>query len=59
MKELSNSIKRPELRIMGIEEREEVQAKEIQNIINKIIPKHSPNLKKVLPTQGQEISKQT
>jgi hypothetical protein len=32
MQELTNSIKRPNLRIMGIEKGEEVQAKEIHNI---------------------------
>jgi archaeosine-15-forming tRNA-guanine transglycosylase len=37
MQELSNSIDRPKLRIMGIEEREEVQAKGMHNIFNKII----------------------
>jgi Mg2+ and Co2+ transporter CorA len=37
MQELTNSIKRPNLRIMGIEEGEEVQAKGIHNIFNKII----------------------
>jgi hypothetical protein len=36
MQELSDSIKRPNLRIMGIEE-DEVQAKGIYNIFNKII----------------------
>jgi hypothetical protein len=35
MEELSDSIKRPNLRIIGIEE--EVQAKGIHNIFNKII----------------------
>jgi hypothetical protein len=35
MQELINSIKRPHLRIMGIEEGEEVQAKGIHNIFNK------------------------
>jgi chromosome segregation ATPase len=44
MQELSDSIKRPNLRIMGIEEGEEVQAKEICNIFNKIITENSPNL---------------
>jgi hypothetical protein len=34
MQELSNSIKRPNLRIMGIEEGEEVQARVIRNIVN-------------------------
>jgi hypothetical protein len=37
MQELTNSIKTPNLRIMGIEEGEEVQAKGIHNIFNKII----------------------
>jgi hypothetical protein len=37
MQELSNYIKRPNLRIMGIEEGEEVQAKGICNTFNKII----------------------
>jgi hypothetical protein len=35
MQELTDSIKRPNLRIMGIEAGEEVQAKEICNIFNK------------------------
>jgi hypothetical protein len=56
MQELWNSIKRPKLRIMGIEEEEEVQAKGIHSIFNKI-PEHFPNLKKVLPIQKQEASK--
>jgi archaeosine-15-forming tRNA-guanine transglycosylase len=39
MQELTDSIKRPNLRIMCIEEGEEVQAKGIHNIFNKIIRK--------------------
>jgi hypothetical protein len=35
MQELTDSIKRPNLSIMGIEEGEEVQAKGISNIFNK------------------------
>jgi hypothetical protein len=35
MQELTDSIKRPNLGIMGIEEGEEVQAKGISNIFNK------------------------
>jgi hypothetical protein len=45
MQELGDSIKRPNLRIMGIEEGEEMQAKEICNIFNKIITENFPNLK--------------
>jgi chromosome segregation ATPase len=37
MQELIDYIKRPNLRLMGIEEGEEVQAKGICNIFNKII----------------------
>jgi hypothetical protein len=57
MQELSNSIKRSTLRIMGIEEREEVQTKGIHNIFNKIITENFPNLEKDLPTQVQEVSR--
>jgi hypothetical protein len=37
MQELTDSIKRPNLRIMDIEEGEDVQAKRIHNTFNKII----------------------
>jgi hypothetical protein len=37
MQELTDSNKRPNLRIMGIEEGEEVQGKGMHNIFNKII----------------------
>jgi hypothetical protein len=45
MQELTDSIKRPNLRIMGIEEEEEVQAKWIRNMFNKIrkFPKSREN----------------
>jgi chromosome segregation ATPase len=49
MQELTNSIKRPNLRIMGIEEGEEVQAEGMRNIFNKIITENSPNLEKSIP----------
>jgi chromosome segregation ATPase len=54
MQELSNSIKIPNLRIMGIKEREDMQAKGKHNIFNKITTENFPNLKKVLPIQVQE-----
>jgi hypothetical protein len=56
MQEPSDSIKRPNLRNMGIEG-EEVQAKGIHNIFNKIITENSPNLKKVLHIQIWEASR--
>jgi archaeosine-15-forming tRNA-guanine transglycosylase len=49
MQELTDSIKRPNLRIMGIEEGEEVQAKGMHNIFNKIITENFPNLEKSMP----------
>jgi hypothetical protein len=54
MQELTDSIKRPSLRIMHIEEGEEVQAKGIHNIFNKIITENFPNLEKTMPIQVQE-----
>jgi phosphatidate phosphatase PAH1 len=58
MQELTNSIKKPNLRFMGIEEGE-VQAKGIHNMFNKIITENFPNLKKVMPIQVQEASRTT
>jgi hypothetical protein len=57
MQEFSNSIKRPNLRIMGIEEGEEVKDKGIHNVFNKIITENFPNLEKVFPIQVQEASR--
>jgi 3-dehydroquinate dehydratase len=57
MQKLTNSIKGPNLRIMGIEEREGVKAKGIHNIFNKIIIKNSQNLEKVMPIQVQEATR--
>jgi hypothetical protein len=52
--EPTNSIKRPNLRIIGIEEGEEIQTKDIYNLFNKIITDNFPNLQKVMPIQVQE-----
>jgi hypothetical protein len=57
VQELTNSIKRPNLRIMGIEEGEDMQAKGIHNIFNKIITENFPNLEKIMPIQVQEASR--
>jgi hypothetical protein len=56
MQELTDSIKRPNLRITGIEEREEVKAKGTCYIFNKIIKENFPNLEKVMPIQVQEYT---
>jgi hypothetical protein len=57
MQELSDSIKRPNVRVMGTEEGEEVQTKGRCNIFNKIIIDKFPNLEKVLPIQIQKASR--
>jgi polyribonucleotide nucleotidyltransferase len=54
MQELTDSNKRPNLKIMGIEEREKEQAKGMHNIFNKIITETFPNLEKTMPIQVQE-----
>jgi hypothetical protein len=49
MQELADFKKRPNLRIMGIEEGKAVQAKRIHNIFNKIITENFPNQRKLCP----------
>jgi polyribonucleotide nucleotidyltransferase len=44
MQDLTDSIKRPNLRIMGTKEGEEVQSKGMRNTFNKIITENFPNL---------------
>jgi hypothetical protein len=51
MQQVTDTINRPNLRIMGIEEREEVQEKGMHNIFNKIITGNFPNLGKTVPIQ--------
>jgi hypothetical protein len=57
MQELSDSTKRPNLRIMGIEEGEELKAKGMHNICKKIITENFSNLEKTMPMQIQETSR--
>jgi hypothetical protein len=57
MQELTDSIKRPNVRIMGIKEGEEVQAKGMHNILNKIITENFKNLQKAIPIQMQGASR--
>jgi hypothetical protein len=57
MQELTDSIKRPNLRIMAIKEGEEVQAKGMHNIFSKIITENFPILEKTIPIQVQEASR--
>jgi hypothetical protein len=57
MQELTDSIKRANLRIVRTEEGEEVQGKGIHNIFNKIITENFQNLEKLLTIQVQEASR--
>ncbi len=54
IQEIWDTIKRPNLRIIGIEEGEEVQLNGPENIFNKIIEENFPNLKKDIPLKVQE-----
>ena len=47
-------MKRPNLRIIGIEEGKETHVKGSENILNKIIEEKFPNLKKEMPIKVQE-----
>jgi hypothetical protein len=57
IQEFIDSIKRPNLRIMDIEEGEEVQTKGICNIFNKIITEIFKNIEKTMPIQIKEASR--
>jgi hypothetical protein len=57
MQELTDSIKGLNLRIMGLEKGEVVQAKGICNIFNKIITENFSNLEKTMPIQAQKASR--
>jgi hypothetical protein len=57
MQELTNSIKIPNLRNMGIDKGEEVQAKGIHNIFNKTKTENFPNLENYIPIQIQASSR--
>jgi hypothetical protein len=47
-------MRRPKLRIIGIDENEDFQLKGPVNTFNKIIEEHFPNLKKEMPMSIQE-----
>jgi archaeosine-15-forming tRNA-guanine transglycosylase len=57
MQELTDSTERPNLRIMVVGEGEEVQAKGMRYIFNKIITENFPKLEKSIPIQMQEDSR--
>jgi hypothetical protein len=49
IQEIQDTMKRPNLRIIGIEKSEDSQLKGPVNIFNKIIEENFPNLKKEMP----------
>ena len=49
IEEIWDTVKRPNLRIIGVEEGEELQFKGPENIFNKIIEENFPNLRKDIP----------
>ncbi|MGH2162273.1 RBD-like domain-containing protein, partial [Enterococcus faecalis] len=52
-------MRRPNLRIIGIEDSEDTKLKGPVNIFNKIIKENFPNLKKEMPTNIQEAYRTT
>lgn len=47
-------MKRPSLKIKGIEKGEETQVKDTESVCNKITEEHFPNLKKEMPIKVKE-----
>ena len=54
IQEIWDTVKRPNLRIIGIEEGEETLHKGTENIFNKIIEENFPNLQKYMPMKVQD-----
>ena len=54
IQEIQDTMRRPNLRIIGIEESDDSQLKGPVNIFNKIIEENFPNLKKKMPMNIQE-----
>ena len=55
IQEIQNTMRRPNLRIIGIKESKGSQLKGPVNICNKIIEENFPNLKKEMPMDIQEV----
>jgi hypothetical protein len=54
IQEIKDTMRRPNLRIIGVDENEDNQLKGPANIFNKIIEENFPNLKKEMPMNIQE-----
>ena len=55
IQEIQDTMRRPNLRIIGIEESGDSQLKGPENIFNKIIEENFPNLRKEMPMSIQEV----
>jgi hypothetical protein len=54
IQEIHDTMRRPNLRIIGVRENEDFQCKGSANIFNKIIEENFPNLKKEMTMNMQE-----
>jgi hypothetical protein len=54
MQEIQDTMRRPNLRIIRVDENEDFQLKGPANIFNKIIEENFPNLKKKMPMNIQK-----
>jgi phosphoribosyl-dephospho-CoA transferase len=57
IQEIQDTMRRPNIRIMGVEENEDFQVKGPENFFNKIIEENFPNLKKEMPMNIQEANR--
>jgi hypothetical protein len=54
IQEIQDTLRRPNLQIIGVDENDDFQLKGPANIFNKIIKENFPNLKKEMPMNIQE-----
>ena len=54
MQEIQDTMKRPNLQIIGVDENKDFQLKGPTNIFNKIIVENFPNLKEQMPMNIQK-----
>jgi hypothetical protein len=59
IQKIQDTMKRPNLRIISLEVSEDSQLKGPVNIFNKIIEENSPNLKKEMPMNIEEVPRTT
>ena len=54
IQEIQDTMRRPNLQIIGVDEKEDFELKGPESIFNKIIEENFPNLKKKMPMNIQE-----